>query len=383
MTGYHGESRPVAGHRADPGSNAVHYDKEPHRRPAYHAAVGGGMPGGYAAEDGAALHFVGRGARARRLLAAGGARLPRRRAWTARWSRRRWRREYLGAARRRGAGACRLSRRAPRGGARRRRSSRWAAAGSRWSRRTRRSTTTCSRSRPAREPRICLLPTAGGDSEDQIRRFHAAFGDQLCEPTHVSLFRLGHAPGAAARAPAGAGRHLRRRRLDGQPARALARARARRDPARGVAGRDRARRAQRGLDVLVRVAASRSGGRAAPARGLGFLPGSNSVHYDGEPERRPVYLDAVAQRRDRRPGWGVDDGVGLLFRGTRLAEVVALAPGARAYRVAAVEGEAVEEELEPRLLKAPPHADPGAARRRRDARAARRAARPATGLRCR
>ena len=28
---------------------------------------------------------------------------------------------------------------------------------------------------PAREPRICLLPTAGGDSEDQIRRFHTAF----------------------------------------------------------------------------------------------------------------------------------------------------------------------------------------------------------------
>ena len=47
---------------------------------------------------------------------------------------------------------------------------------------------------PAREPRICLLPTAGGDSEDQIRRFHAAFDDQLCEPTHISLFRLGTRP---------------------------------------------------------------------------------------------------------------------------------------------------------------------------------------------
>jgi dipeptidase E len=47
---------------------------------------------------------------------------------------------------------------------------------------------------PAREPRICLLPTAGGDSEDQIRRFHATFDDQLCEPTHISLFRLGSQP---------------------------------------------------------------------------------------------------------------------------------------------------------------------------------------------
>jgi peptidase E len=59
MTGYHGNSRPVEGLGLIPGSNSVHYDKEPHRRPAYHAAVAGGMPGGYAAEDGAALHFVG------------------------------------------------------------------------------------------------------------------------------------------------------------------------------------------------------------------------------------------------------------------------------------------------------------------------------------
>jgi peptidase E len=59
MTGYHGNSRPVEGIGLIPSSNAVHYDKEPHRRPAYHAAVAAGMPGGYAVEDGAALHFIG------------------------------------------------------------------------------------------------------------------------------------------------------------------------------------------------------------------------------------------------------------------------------------------------------------------------------------
>jgi peptidase E len=59
MTGYHGSSRPVQGIGLIAGSNAVHYDKEAHRRPAYHLAVGGGMPAGYAVEDGAALHFVG------------------------------------------------------------------------------------------------------------------------------------------------------------------------------------------------------------------------------------------------------------------------------------------------------------------------------------
>jgi len=59
MTGYHGNARPVEGLGLIAASNAVHYDKEPHRRPAYHAAVASGMPGGYAVEDGAALHFVG------------------------------------------------------------------------------------------------------------------------------------------------------------------------------------------------------------------------------------------------------------------------------------------------------------------------------------
>jgi len=57
--GYHGHSRPIEGLGLIPASNAVHYDKERARRPAYHDAIAGGMPGGYAVDDGAALHFVG------------------------------------------------------------------------------------------------------------------------------------------------------------------------------------------------------------------------------------------------------------------------------------------------------------------------------------
>lgn len=36
-----------------------HYDGEPDRRPRYHRAIAGGMQAGYAADDGAALHFCG------------------------------------------------------------------------------------------------------------------------------------------------------------------------------------------------------------------------------------------------------------------------------------------------------------------------------------
>jgi peptidase E len=42
-----------------PGSACPHYDGEERRRPVYRELVDGGFPAGYAADDGAALHFVG------------------------------------------------------------------------------------------------------------------------------------------------------------------------------------------------------------------------------------------------------------------------------------------------------------------------------------
>jgi dipeptidase E len=40
------------------GSNCPHYDSEEMRQPQYHKFIMEGLPGGYAADDGAALHFV-------------------------------------------------------------------------------------------------------------------------------------------------------------------------------------------------------------------------------------------------------------------------------------------------------------------------------------
>jgi dipeptidase E len=42
-----------------PGSACPHYDGEAERRPTYQRLIREGLPGGYAADDGAALHFVG------------------------------------------------------------------------------------------------------------------------------------------------------------------------------------------------------------------------------------------------------------------------------------------------------------------------------------
>ena len=75
-----------------------------------------------------------------------------------------------------------------------------------------------------------------------------------------------------------------------------------------------------------------SSGAPAPAPGLGFLPGSNSVHHDSEPARRPVYLEAV-RTGAMPPGWAVDDGAGLIFTHTQLTEVVTARKAARAFAV--------------------------------------------------
>jgi dipeptidase E len=202
---------------------------------------------------------------------------------------------------------------------------------------------------PVREPRICLLPTAGGDSDDQIHRFYTAFRDRLCEPSHVSLFRLGALPVPLSE------RLLAQDIIyvgGGSMVNLLALWHAH--------GLDEIlREAWHGGVVLAGISAgsmcwfqhgiTKSSGAPAPSPGLGFLPGSNSVHYDGEPERRPVYLAAV-QDGTLPAGYGVQDGVGLLFRGTRLAEVVSSQPQARAYRVASGDGGPLEHELEPRVL---------------------------------
>ena len=55
----HGAPRRVRGLGMLPHSNCVHYDAEPQRREEYTRFVGDGMLPGYAADDGAALHFKG------------------------------------------------------------------------------------------------------------------------------------------------------------------------------------------------------------------------------------------------------------------------------------------------------------------------------------
>jgi peptidase E len=83
--------------------------------------------------------------------------------------------------------------------------------------------------------------------------------------------------------------------------------------------------------------------------GLGFLPYSNGVHYDSEAQRRPLFQRLIAAG-ELPEGYATDDGVGLLYRGTELVEVVSETRGKAGYHVRAEDGRAIEERLEPRLL---------------------------------
>jgi dipeptidase E len=167
----------------------------------------------------------------------------------------------------------------------------------------------------AKQPRILFLPTASGDETAQINAFLARFAGRTCIPEHLSLFRLRDARRPLEEIVLGAdiiyaGGGSMRNLL------AIWRAHGLHHLLIGAW--------QRGA-VLAGLSAgamcwfegglSCSGGPPAPIRGLGLLRGSLTVHADGEPERLPVWLAAVAGG-NLPGGWALDDGVALLFRGT-------------------------------------------------------------------
>jgi peptidase E len=84
--------------------------------------------------------------------------------------------------------------------------------------------------------------------------------------------------------------------------------------------------------------------------GLGWLPYSNGVHYDGEELRRPKMHEFIGDGT-LGDGYATDDGAGLLYRGVSLAEVVADRDGARGYELKrAADGSVTETPLPTRVL---------------------------------
>jgi dipeptidase E len=208
-------------------------------------------------------------------------------------------------------------------------------------------------------PKVCFLPTASGDADHYIVRFYRAFPAGGCQPSHVSLFRRDGGPADLAA-------HLRQQDLVYVGGGSLI----------SLIGTW----AAHGIDLMLRAAwengvvmaglsagslcwfdhaVTAFHGESKQVRGLGLLPFSNAVHYDDKPERRQVFLTAIA---DGMPaGYGTGDGAALHFVGAELARVVTSRPHARAYHVAPDGADVIETELATHFLGAPVAVEPALA----------------------
>jgi peptidase E len=184
-------------------------------------------------------------------------------------------------------------------------------------------------------PRVCFVPTASGDADHYIVRFYRRFA-AVADTSHVSLFRRDKGAGAV---EGDLEAHLLEQDLIYVGGGSVL----------SLLGTWRAH----GVDTILKRAWRRGvmlcglsagslcwfseavtafHGPPEPVRGLGLLPHSNCVHYDGEEHRGHVYRQLVAEGR-MREGYAAEDGVALHFEGRELARVVSSRAKARAFRV--------------------------------------------------
>ena len=183
-----------------------------------------------------------------------------------------------------------------------------------------------------RKPRVCFVPTASGDAEGYIGRFFEAFPTSRATASVLGLFK---------REVADVREFVLSQDVmyvgGGNTANLLAVWRAH--------GLDKvlADALREGV-VLAGVSAGMNcwfessvtdsfdtNGCAPLNDGLGFLSGSACPHYDGEPQRRPLYLSLVGNGLPE--GYAACDGVGLLFTDGQLSGAVSSRRDAKALHV--------------------------------------------------
>lgn len=184
-------------------------------------------------------------------------------------------------------------------------------------------------------PKVCFIPTASGDADHYVVRFYREFAARA-DCSHVSLFRRDKGAGAV---EGDLEQHLLSQDLIYVGGGSVL----------SLLGTWRAH----GLDQILKRAWRRGvllcglsagslcwfseaitafHGPPEPVRGLGLLPHSNCVHYDGEAVRGEVFRDMIADGR-MREGYAAQDSAALHFEGRELLRVVSSKPNARAFRI--------------------------------------------------
>jgi hypothetical protein len=77
--------------------------------------------------------------------------------------------------------------------------------------------------------------------------------------------------------------------------------------------------------------------------GLGFLPWSNTVHYEADRRRTDAFRELIKQ--GMAPGYAASDGSALHFEDERLVRVVSSRPSAQAFRLACSNGRVKKRQL--------------------------------------
>jgi peptidase E len=212
-----------------------------------------------------------------------------------------------------------------------------------------------------RRPKVCFISTAAGDPEEMLAKYYKAFSKLGCRPSHLAFFRKprrGSIP-----------LHQIESRLLAQDAIYVG------------GGNTRSMLAvwrewrldqilQKAWNCGVLLGGMSAGaicwfkygatdsvlgpGKSSALPCLGFLPGSCSPHFDGEPDRRSDFRRLISSGK-LPSGIGIDDGVAVLYQNRTIAEVVSSRPGATAYRVARASGTVVTAPLEATLLQSKPN----------------------------
>lgn len=197
-------------------------------------------------------------------------------------------------------------------------------------------------------PKVCLLPTASGDSSDGIVAWYDVMNLLECRPRHLRLFQTSRVEDFEAylldmdAIYVGGGNTLNMLAIWKEQ------------------GIDRAleKAAKKGIVLGGGSAGSicwfEAGcsdsrpGKLTAVNGMGWLPGSHCPHF-GDEKRRTAYSDLILHG-DLQDGIAIDDGAAVLYEDGRRVRVVASVPKAKATLVKKQDGKIDSTILEAELL---------------------------------